>query len=413
MSEPLPGMRDPTHVLAVALCRADARELDPRRLAPLADASFRKELVGLLQRHAVLGLAAATLTRPPLSRVLAGEARDELRAIASRLRRRAAFWMIERDRVLEVLRRAGIDPVMLKGGGLCTTLYAEPVEREFGDLDLLVSEDGLEPAIAALTAAGYQNPWNERQLKGYRTHHFHYWLAHPRGFVVEIHFGLTAPHAPLRLDAADFLAQSVVHDAGRGNRLRLPRPEHQLLHAVDQAVLGAFNHLVKLVDVDRLIRAHPGLRWDVLESTARRGGLERGLALTLRLTRALFGAPIPAPVLQRLDFGPLTRFHLDILRPIPSLLRQHYLARPAAARLLRAWMVPGRRDRWLHLILGPEDPLRWMWAGRDRPPESGGTRAGGTLRLAKLLAYQTGLYVNGLAASMTPRGRAELRSWAS
>jgi len=407
-------VNDPTHALAVALCRIDtARDLDPDRLAPLAEATFREPFFALLQRHAVLGLAARTLMRPPLASALSGDTADELRRTLGRLRRRAAFWVIERDRVLGVLRRTGIDPVVVKGGGLCTTLYAEPVEREFGDLDLLVPEDHLDPAVTALLGAGYENPWNAAQLEGYRAHHFHLRLTHPRGFVVEVHFGLTAPHAAFRLDAAEFLAQSVVHDAGRGERLRLPRPEHQLLHVVDQNALDAFNHLAKLVDLDRLIRAHPRLRWDLVEAAARRGGLERVLALSLHLTRALLGAPIPAAVLHRLDPGPVTRFHLEILRPIPSLLGQRFIARPVAARLLSGWMMPRRRDRWRYLALGADDPLHWIWAGHERPPEGGVTTRARVLPLAKVLVYLAGLYLTGLAASVTQRGRAELRFWPS
>jgi len=404
-------LHDPTHALAVAVCRVDAAGgLDPSRLEALGNATFRKQFLALLQRHAVLGLAARTLLDPRLAPALPGEGAKELREILTRLRRRAALWVIERDRVLGVLRRIGLDPIMLKGGGLCTTLYAEPVEREFGDLDLLVPEDRLEAAVTALVGAGYQNPWNVAQLEGYRAHHFHVWLTHPQGFVVEVHFGLTAPRAAFRIDAADFLAQSVVHDAGDESYLRLPRPEHQLLHVVDQNVLDPFNHLAKLVDLDRLIRAHPRLRWNIVEAAARRGGLERALALSLHLTRALLGAPVPIDVLQRLRLGPVTRFHLEMLRPIPSLLRQRSLRRPAAARLLTAWMMPCRRERWRYLALGADDPLRWIWSGHDQPSEEGSSAK--MLPLAKLLAYQAGLYLVGLAASVTPRGREGLRFWA-
>jgi hypothetical protein len=408
-----PTVGGAAEALVVALCRADAgRELDPRRLAGLADATARAQLLAQLERHAVQGLAVGALTRPPLAAALPAEAGHALRETMSRLRRRAAFWVIERDRVLGVLHRAGIDPVMLKGGGLCTTLYAEPAEREFGDLDLLVPEDRLDPAVTALIGAGYENPWNKAQLEGYHAHHFHVRLTHPRGFIVEVHFGLTAPHEAFRLDPAEFLAQSVVHAAGRGPRLRLPRPEHQLLHVVNENAVNAFDHLVRLVDLDRLIRAHPRLAWDLVDATARRGGLERALALSLHLTRALLGAPVPDGVLRRLDPGLVTRVHLGILRPIPSLLRQRFVRRPAAARLLTAWMISRRRNRWRYLARGSEDPLRWIWIGRGSPGERGEPAPARWLAFAKLLAYQAALYVGGLAASVTTRGRAELRFWA-
>ena len=402
-----PPMVDSLHEIAVALCRADAAECVRGRLGPLADADFTRRLIVLLRRHGVMGLAAATLTSRPLATALPEEVRVELQAIVSRLRRRAALWILERDRILSILQQAGITPVMLKGGGLSTTLYAEPLQREFGDLDLLVPEDQFDRTVARLLDSGYENPWNALQLEGYRRHHFHLRLTHPGGFIVEVHFRLSARDAPFRLDAGEFLAQSVMHDTAREAVLRLPRPEHQLLHMVAQNATDAFNQLVRLVDIDRLVRAHPQLQWDVVERAARHGGLKSAVAMSLHLTRTLLAAPIPESILRRFDPGRVTRFHLVILRPVPWLLREHFARRPAAARLLTVWIIPHHGDRWR--FLARRDPIEWIWSGREQLAEHDQSRWGGLISLAKLLLYQVGVYLSGAAAVVTPRGRAELR----
>jgi hypothetical protein len=57
-------------------------------------------------------------------------------------------------RAVYVLRRAGIDPIVLKGITTSRWLYPES-DRRAGDLDILVRETDLPSALAALTSAGY------------------------------------------------------------------------------------------------------------------------------------------------------------------------------------------------------------------------------------------------------------------
>ena len=398
--------------LVIELCREGAeRRLGAARLGELARSVDRERFLDFARRHGVLGLILAALGRPVLREALPIEAREEFARLLLLHRRRAGAWVAERDRILRLLHRAGLGPVMLKGGALCTALYADPVERDFFDLDLLVPGDQLGKSVAALLDAGYENPLSEAARRAYMEDHFHIGLKHPWGFVVEVHFGLTAPASALRLDAKDFLARAETRANGGIPDLRLPCPEHQILHVVSQNTQDSFNRLVRFVDIDRIIRAHPGLRWDLLEDSARRGGLLHALALSLQLTRKILETDIPEDVIRRIRPDRVTRFHLGIMRPVSSLLSAHFHESNAAGRVLTFWMHPGVRERvrYLHrVVTDRDDPLSWVWheagcSARRRGPAP--------IVFAKLAAYQCALYVAGLATSGGWRGRAQRRFW--
>jgi len=57
--------------------------------------------------------------------------------------------------VVQNLRRAGVEVVVLKGGALASTAYGNPALRPMGDLDLLVRVEQMEAAFAALHGAGF------------------------------------------------------------------------------------------------------------------------------------------------------------------------------------------------------------------------------------------------------------------
>ncbi len=405
------GLADPIQSLVIELCRhVPEPRVNAAGLRGLARSGDRERFLDFARRHGVLGLVLVALERPAVQEMLSSETRDELAHPLARLRRRAGLWLVERDRVLSVLHRRGLDPVMLKGGALCTTLYGEPVERGFGDLDLLLPADQLERGVSALLDSGYENRYSEAQLQGYMDHHFHVRVRHSRGFIVEVHFGLTAPGSAMRLVTEDFLAWAEFH-SGKPD-FRLPCPEHQLLHVVSQNTQGGFDRLVRFVDIDRIIRANPRFRWDLVEDSARRGGLLNGLALSLQLTRRIFETDVPHHVLRRIRPDLLTCFHLGVLRPEPSLLDQRF-QKAAAGRLLALWIQPSGRERARYLrqlVTGSQDPLRWLWE-ELRVSVSRRSRLSAPIEFAKLAAYQCGLYLAGLAVSTTRRGRAEWRFW--
>ena len=382
--------------LLVSLCRRDASaRLTDATLRVLDDGETRERFIGFATGHGVLGLALGTLARVR-PRDWADDAlfRDRLHGC----RRRAAVMELGRARVFSVLRAAGLDPVVLKGAALATTVYAEPAERDFGDIDLLLARAEIDGAMTALDRQGFHVPGAEAVEAGYREHHFHVRVQRPDGIIVELHWELTRVIEPFHLDAAAFLAESVVVPGAL--RMRVPRPELALLHIVAENLRDGFNRLTRLVDVDRIVATTPAMDWGYLEATARTARLLPSLALALELSRDMLGTPLPDEVRQRIRPSAAVRFHVALLRPGASLLRQRALTRPSWMVLLQLWLLSGERRAVVlaRMLRGEDtDPLDWVWRGDESPDAPPPDAAHPVSRLGKLALYQLGLYARGVA----------------
>jgi hypothetical protein len=380
--------------LLVSLCRRDAGErLSDSALRVLDDAATRERFIDLATAHGVLGLALATLQRV---RPRVGTAGAELQERLRGCRRRAAAMELGRDRVLAVLRGAGITPVVLKGAGLATTVFREPAERGLGDIDLLLAEGEIDRAVSALGAHGYLVPGAEEVEAGYREHHFHVRVQRPDGIIVELHWKLTRPMEPFLIDPGSVLRGSVLVRAPVP--MRVPRPEHALLHTVLE-IVREFDRLTRIVDVDRIVSAAPAIDWRYLEETARKARLLPSLALALELSRDMLGTAVPDEVRRRIRPPAPVRLHLALLRPAASLLRQRAVTRPSWLTLFQLWLLSGeRRTTLVRMARGDDtDPLDWIWRGDQSPDASPATTVHPLKRMTKLAVYQLGLYVRGVA----------------
>jgi hypothetical protein len=381
--------------LLVALCRRDAgTRVTSAALRVLDDEDARRRFIDYATAHGVLGLTLAALHRIQ-PRVGADGA--AFRELLQGCRRRAAAMELGRDRVLAILRAAALDPVTLKGAALATTVYREPAERNYGDIDLLLARDEIDPAMLALERQGYRVPGAEAVEAGYREHHFHVRVQRPDGIIVELHWELSRPIESLHLDAAAFRTESVV--ARAAPRLRVPRPELALLHIVAENLRDGFDRLTRLVDVDRIVASTPAMDWRYLESAAREARLLPSLALVLELSRDMLGTPLPDDVRRRIRPSAIVRFHLALLRPGASMLRQRALTRPSWVVLLQLWLLSGEpRTAALRRMLRGEDadPLDWIWRGDASPDAAGPIAARPVRRMGKLAAYQLGLYARAV-----------------
>jgi hypothetical protein len=383
--------------LLVSMCRRDAGErLTEAALQVLDDAQTHERFIDYATRHGVLGLALATLQRVRPRHGVAGAV---FRECLHGCRRRAAVLELGRDRILAVLRAAALDPIILKGAGLATTVYDEPAERNFGDIDLLLAQGEIDEAVMTLGRHGFRSnfPGVEAAESEYREHHFHIRVERPGGDMVELHWGLTRAIEPFHLDAAAFMAESVTARGTR--RLRVPRPEHALLHTVVENVRDGFNRLTRLVDVDRIVAAAPAMDWGYLEAAARAARLLPALALSLEVSRDLLGTPVPDEVRRRIQPTAWVRFHLALLRPGASLLGQRGVTRPTWVRLLQLWLLSdqSRLVALARTFVGKDaDPLDWLWA-IDASDDAPFVAAHPVRRFGNMAVYQLALYATGVA----------------
>ena len=216
-NEPSPHAR----VLVMLAQRATVREQMPDAGAVLGDPTARTAFLQLARELGVEGLALNALKKSGLAESLPANVARELNARLEQLRREALLWDLERDRVLHALGRRGITPLLLKGSAMRERVYDDPTERSMGDLDLLVTADEMERSMAALQDAGYASE-SEQLMDAYRQHHFHHVLKHPRGFLVELHWGLTHPGSSVPLDEKQFAARASSTSRGNSLPVRVP-----------------------------------------------------------------------------------------------------------------------------------------------------------------------------------------------
>lgn len=127
----------------------------------------------------------------------------------------------------QALEKAGIHAVLLKGAGLAA-LYADPSQREWGDIDLFVGKDQYHPACAVMRETFPNALTFDEELEHYK----HYNLI-ADGISIELHRVSVSLQHPLderryaRMEAQGMAdAESMVID---GLQVRVPEPTFNVL----------------------------------------------------------------------------------------------------------------------------------------------------------------------------------------
>ena len=337
----------------------------------------------------------------------------ELNARLEQLRRQALLWDLERDRVVHVLSRRGVRPLLLKGSALRERVYDDPTERSMGDLDLLVTHEEIEPSMAALREAGYASASAE-VLDAYRLRHFHHLLTHPRGFVVELHWALTEPGSRVPLNEKQFLARASTSSRANSAPVRVPSAEDLLLHVVSQNEEDAFGLLRRIVDVDRIVAVSPRLDWPYMIRAASDAGLDLALAVSLRLAELLLRTDVPSELSRGTGLPMLSRVHLAMLDPVAWVVSLPSERRPTAFDALRLWCAStwSTRARRMAETMRGSKPFATVLDDAEAPHHRGRREgAAGTLRLTKLGIYHLIVYWRSSLALASPSGRRRLRFW--
>lgn len=158
--------------------------------------------------------------------------------------------------VVGVLNRAGIEPVLLKGGiRLVDRLYPDLGWRTMHDLDILVPKAGFASATEAVQTAGYvvtrAMDHGRKDVKLRRQG-----LAN-----VEIHQELFGLARQQRLLAGAEVISGSRPDAVDGGAVRVPSPAHQLVHLIGHSQIAHRGHAYGRIALRDRLEAAALLRW--------------------------------------------------------------------------------------------------------------------------------------------------------
>ncbi len=244
---------------------------------------------------------------------------------------------------LRVFDTAGVQVLLLKGAALSCGVWTDRGLRPWSDLDVCVRRDQVAAAIHALAPLGYTSGRMETTVGATVAHESELLLAGPGGVLIDLHWSLfDSPHYQSRAGDTyvwDHARAVVVDDAPAW----ILTPELLLLHLCGHLVLHhTGDELLWLNDVAELVALeHDRLNWDLVLAEAQALDLVLALQRTLTTVTDTLAAPVPPPVLAR----------LQALRPSPAERAVvHRLTDRERSMAARLWLdittMGSWTDRW-------------------------------------------------------------------
>jgi FkbM family methyltransferase len=244
--------------------------------------------------HELAGLCGRTLSRiaPDL---VPGEILDALGAVIDETRRGNQKLFDELGFLLDLLASQGIDAIPLKGPVLAIQAFGDLGLRRFRDLDFLLRDRDLRPAIAVLRSAGYyrQGAFTDAQFETiHRLQGQEIIFKQSIGTAVEPHTRLTAITMALDIDYEGIWRRAKTSTV-LGRSILTLAPEDCLCVLAIHGGKELWWNIKWVCDVAAFIEAHPQLDWAAVEKRARAQGCLRMVLLAASLAHRYLGAVIP------------------------------------------------------------------------------------------------------------------------
>lgn len=260
-------------------------------------------------------------------------------------------------RLVRAFDEAGIAVIPIKGPVLADRYYRHPSLREFGDLDLLVSESDRDRAWQLLLRLNYHSPYQNKDLQN----RYHVVFSHRESEeVVELHWRIAGPQFGCYYRGG-FLWEGAQRVPYLGASVLQPTIEANLLYLAIHAYKHDWARLQWLLDFPEVLASPGGVDWDALDRIARAQHAHRLLRATLQLVQLLFpdqpgvpaGHALAVPILSkrqirwvmRLLAGPAT--DAETLRNFYALRVAMADSRQDQLRLVVDSLKPSDRDKEL------------------------------------------------------------------
>jgi hypothetical protein len=254
-------------------------------------------------RHGIVPLLHANLHTLP---AVPAAVRQQLHARAQANAARSLLLTAELLQLLQLFTTHTVSALAFKGPTLAAQVYGNIALREFGDLDLLVTEAHLPRAKSLLLERGYRVEYalSPRQEAAYVRTICQLPLRRDDGCVVELHTALAPRAFAFPLDAAQ-LWKRRVPVCLLGQIVAAPSPEDLLIILCMHGAKHRWNNLGWICDVAELLRAYPGIDWSATLRRARAVRSRRMLYLGLDLARRALGVSLSKEAEEQVQTDPV------------------------------------------------------------------------------------------------------------
>ncbi|MDX2161107.1 MAG: nucleotidyltransferase family protein [bacterium] len=204
--------------------------------------------------------------------------------------------------VTDLLHAEGIDCLSFKGVVLAQQLYHSLVQREIGDIDLLVHQADAERTRDLLLARGYvvthdldgEPDEADTALHGDELHdqEYHYTLVNDDDMVIEVHWSLgRREFSRLRAPGLFWENREVLHV----DRfvLEAPRIDVMIVYLCMHGFKHSWRRMAWIYDIAQVVHTYPETDWGAVLHQADALNGRRMLLQGLLLAHTLFAAPLP------------------------------------------------------------------------------------------------------------------------
>jgi hypothetical protein len=305
---------------------AEKRPVNPDLLAPLlasarlelsavdaaiiqsafADEQNAAALLARLEWHGLVPLAARHVSSGVF------DVPDSLRN-ALRTRRHAIaginlFMARELERVMDALAAEFVEALPFKGPSLAVAAFGDVSLRQFSDLDILVDEPRVPPAIAVLEAAGYElKPGfrlNAAETRLYLRQGYHLPFRHrDHATELELHWQIAPGAYQVCVDFEQLWSGRMEMPVGSHALPALSAEDHFLLLTIN-AAKEMWDRVSRVADCAGLLARSAEFDWDSVAERARTIGAERMLWLGAYLATTQMAAPVPSTIARRCGQDP-------------------------------------------------------------------------------------------------------------
>jgi hypothetical protein len=346
-------MQCPAHQFLVACLKDDDSAARPSVNGSLRDWD---RVLRAAMEESLLPLLHSRISRLDLRSTVPPDIVDFLSAVEELNQERNTCILNEVKFAARLLNTVGIEPVLLKGlAYLKLGVYHNPATRYLGDIDLLVSEAHLQPAVDILVRNGFE-PDRTDQFGEFRHHHPP--MRRPGSVFIEIHRSLCLGKCGSLLPPREVIARSLPCDLD-GVRIRVPCPEDLFTHlVVHSQIQHPYNERIwpplrAMYDLGQVLRHFRTLiDWNCVQRRFRDAGKSGILILHLLQVTEALGMDAPF----RLQMSGLMRlrwWRRRLLRTLPALryVDPIYMFSTVLIRRMRVFRSAlGKPNGWWHLV---------------------------------------------------------------
>jgi hypothetical protein len=262
-------------------------------------------------------------------------------------------------RICEICEKEGVTIVPYKGPVLSRLAYGDLTLRRFIDLDFFVPHKGMAHATAVLESGGFESKFKIPNRPTRRSENvpgqYAFFRAETRT-QVEFHTERTLRYFPVPLNF-EKMSRRLIAVELCGRQVRTFSIEDTAVMLCVHGSKHFWERLLWILDVAQLIGTQE-VDWTLLKEIAAKLESTRVLLLGLCLAHELFGAPLPAPLLEEIGRD----------AAVPELAEkvcEQYtrVSAPFAGAVPRAWFRIRLRD-------GIGQGLRHTWRLALSPTES-------------------------------------------